>query len=63
MQGTLDAFSVFTVTELANHNRPTKAELKEDNVGHSFERLSTCPPCGDLDGCHLWKEYNEAPDA
>lgn len=63
LQGVLYCNGIYTIEEMANHNRPTKEEMKEQNPGHSFGRYNTCPPCGDLDGCHLWSEYAEAPDA
>jgi hypothetical protein len=25
-------------------------------TAHSFNRYSACPACGDLDGCHKWRE-------
>lgn len=63
MQGVFYAIGTYSIEDMANHNRPTKTEFKEQNQGHSLERYATCPPCGDLDGCHLWSEYAEAPDA
>ncbi len=61
MQGVFYAYGIYSIEEMANHNRPTKEELREQLQAHSLERLVTCPACGDLDGCHLWKEYADAP--
>ena len=61
MQGAFWSNNIYSIEEMANHNRPTKEELREQLQAHSLERLVTCSACGDLDGCHLWREYADAP--
>lgn len=51
MQGIFYSFGIYTIHQMADHNRPTKQEISEQNPGHPFE---TC-------GCDICKEYAEAP--
>lgn len=53
IQGTLYAYGIYTIDEMANHSRPTKRDLREASPDHKF--LDT-----DV-GCSLCKEYAEAP--
>lgn len=61
LQGVLYCHGIYTIEEMANHNRPTKAEFVAQNPGHSLDRFRACPGCGDIDGCHLWQDYRDAP--
>jgi hypothetical protein len=53
LQGVFYSFGIYTIEEMAEHNRPTKAEIKFENPDHAFLDV----PC-----CKLCKEYQEAPD-
>lgn len=53
MQGVFFSNGIYTVEAMANHNRPSKQELKEANTHHPF---------GQADHCEICKEYAEAPD-
>lgn len=59
MQGAFWILGCYSIEEMANHNRPTKADLKEANPDHQF---NTHPGMGEI-LCELCKEYNEAPAA
>lgn len=55
LQGVLYCNGIFTIDEMREHNRVTK----KDYPGHSFSRWAPCPPCGDLEGCHLWSQFSK----
>lgn len=62
LQGIFYCNGIYTIEECANHNRPSKKDYREQNPEHHFDRYAPCPACGDLDGCHLWKDFQDAPD-
>lgn len=64
MQGTFDAFNIYTVDEMREHNAmpATKKDVAYVYAGHSLHQTLPCARCGDLDGCHHWRELSEAPD-
>lgn len=62
MQGALWSNGIYTIDEMAEHNRPRKSDVREAYQGHSLDRYTTCSMCGDLDGCHKWRELEEVPD-
>jgi hypothetical protein len=64
MQGVFYSNKVFTVDELREHNAApaTKKDVVLTYQGHSLHRHITCAPCGDLDGCHHWREHDAAPE-
>lgn len=67
LQGIFYCNGIYSIEEMADHNRPNKAEIETANKGHSLAQHAPCSRCGDLarcgdlDGCHLWKDYAEAP--
>ena len=62
MQGVFWSLDIYSVDELREHNAapPTKAAVEFFYRSHSLHRLRPCSACGDLDGCHKWREYEEA---
>ncbi len=64
MQGVFYALGVYTIDELANHNRPSKDDLKEQYPGHSFDAYG-CAKCSEPSlhqkSCAYAKEYLDAP--
>lgn len=53
---------IYTVEDLANHSRPTKADVQEQYPGHSFnDGFLPCSTCLAYDACKYAKEYKEAP--
>ena len=62
LQGIFYCNGIYTIEECADHNRSTKQEYRENSPGHHFDRYAPCSSCGDLDGCHLWQDYQKAPD-
>lgn len=69
IQGVFYSLGIYTIEELANHNRPTKDDLKEQYPGHSFE-ASGCAECSgptyqdpwpDQKPCAYAKELVDAP--
>ena len=61
LQGILYCNGVYTVEEMANHNRSNKKDFAIENPGHVFDRFSACSACGDMDGCHLWQQFEKMP--
>lgn len=54
LQGVLYCNGIYTIEEMKTHNRVTK----KDYPGHSFGQYQACSGCGDLDGCHLWRQFS-----
>lgn len=65
IQGVFYSLGVYTIEQMADHNRPTKGDLEEQYPGHSFGE-NDCPSCGwGVDSrvtCKFSKEYMDAPN-
>lgn len=45
LQGIFYTLDVYTIEEMANHNRPTKADIKDEYPDRLFDEECTCEPC------------------
>lgn len=63
---------IYTVEQLANHSRPTKDDLREQHLGHSFNEECSESECCHFAGaymevkvparCLYFQEFQEAPE-
>lgn len=64
IQGVFYSSGVYTIEEMANHNKSTKKDLLEEHPEHSFDAFG-CAACSKLVGaqkkCEYAKEYLDAP--
>lgn len=64
IQGVFYSLGIYTIEDMANHNRPSKNDLVEQYPGHSFDAFG-CAECSKLSECQnrcvYSKEYLEAP--
>lgn len=58
LQGVLFAFDYYTIDDMANHNRPTKSEIKELHPHHPFGHVDRDTTIN----CETCNEYENAPD-
>lgn len=45
LQGVFYTLDVYTIEEMANHNRPTKADIKDEYPDRLFDEECNCEPC------------------
>ncbi len=45
LQGIFYTLDIYTIEEMANHNRPTKEDIKDEYPGRLFDEECTCEPC------------------
>lgn len=71
IQGVFYSIGIYTIEDMAEHNRPTKDDLREQHPDHSF-RSYGCIECTKEDptyegsswlSCKYTKEFQEAPGA
>lgn len=65
MQGVLWSLDIYTVEDLKKHNAEpvqSKKVVAQTYHNHSLGQHTPCGACGDLDGCHKWREYEAATD-
>lgn len=64
IQGIFYAVGIYTVEDMADHNRPTKDDLKDQYPGHSFDAYG-CAECSKVaqyqKRCDYAEEFQEAP--
>lgn len=63
IQGVFYSVGIYTIEDMANHNRPTKDDVRERHPDHSFDAYG-CAECSKLvkhqKGCDYAEEFHEA---
>lgn len=66
IQGVFYSNGIYSIDEMADHNRVTKKDIKDLYPYHTFDKFG-CNRCGGNDAskaapCQHWREYEDAPN-